>query len=72
MEAIVRNIYPLADSSIDAASIEVSVVKVHARKYLVRDEHHIDPTVWKPLIYSFRHYYSLDDGYGKTFKDDAV
>lgn len=71
MEAIVKNICPLDDSSIQAASVEVSIIMVHARRDIVLDKNHIDPEKWKPLIYSFRHYFSLDEGYGKTFKSDT-
>lgn len=71
MEAIVKNIYPVADTSIQAASVEVLVIRVHAISDIVLDQNHIDPEKWKPLIYSFRHYFSLDEGYGKTFKSDV-
>ena len=71
MEAVVKNIYALSDDNIGAAIVEASVVKVHARKDLVLDDQHIDPMKWKPLIYSFRHYFSLGEQLGKSFKSET-
>ncbi len=71
MEAVVKNICVLSEGGADAAIVEVSVVKLHARKDIVLDERHIDPAKWKPLIYSFRHYFSLGEQLGKTFKSET-
>lgn len=50
--------------------VEVEAVCVHAHKTMVVDESHIDPTVWSPLIYNFRHYFGLGAELGKTFRAD--
>lgn len=71
MEAIVRSIYALCQDKVSAAIVEVTVVKVHAMEDIVLDKNHIDPVKWKPLIYSFRHYFSLGDQIGKTFKSET-
>lgn len=71
MEAVVRRIHSLDQEKVSAAIVEASVVKVHAMKDIVLDEQHIDPVKWKPLIYSFRHYFSLGSQLGKTFKSET-
>ncbi len=71
MEAIVKNIYPFYQGKEIAFIVEAAVVKVHASKNIVLDERHIDPVRWKPLIYSFRHYFSLGEHLGKTFKSET-
>lgn len=71
MEATVQHIYALSEDNLDAAIVEVSVVKIHADKDIVLDMSHIDPLKWKPLIYSFRHYFSLGEQLGKTFKSET-
>ncbi|NMP21269.1 flavin reductase family protein [Sulfobacillus harzensis] len=48
--------------------IEVEAITVHAHEDIVRDDSHIDPTVWSPLIYNFRHYFGLGAHLGKTFR----
>ncbi len=48
--------------------IQVQAVRVHAHETIVVDDSHIDPTVWSPLIYNFRHYFGLGPELGKTFR----
>lgn len=51
-----------------AASVEVRVVRVHARSDIVAGGRHIDPSRWQPLIYNFRHYFGLGHELGRTFR----
>ncbi|AKF95786.1 flavin reductase family protein [Brevibacillus laterosporus] len=53
------------------AIIEVKAQKVHAHEAIVMSEHHVNPAAWNPLIYSFRHYFSLDQELGKSFKSET-
>lgn len=34
--------------------------------------HHIDPGVWSPLIYNFRHYHGLTPELGHGFRSETV
>lgn len=67
MEANVRNIR-IPEHSPALAIVEIKVVHVHAHPAIIRDEHHIDPFKWSPLIYNFRHYFGLGDPLGKTYR----
>lgn len=53
------------------AIVEVEVQKVHAHEAIVWSERHVNPAAWNPLIYSFRHYFGLDQELGKTFKSET-
>lgn len=46
--------------------VEAEVVRVHAAPDIVADGDHIDPRAWRPLIYSFKHYFDLGEGLGWT------
>lgn len=70
IEARVRAIHPLGPEGA-ACSIELEAVRVHAHPDMVAGPNHIDPTVWKPLIYNFRHYYSLGEELGRTFRAET-
>ncbi|WP_442604247.1 flavin reductase family protein [Paenibacillus sp. KN14-4R] len=48
------------------AIIETQVLQVHAHATILRENNHIDPSKWSPLIYNFRHYYGLGDALGKN------
>lgn len=48
--------------------IEVESMTVHAHLDIVVDDSHINPLVWSPLIYNFRHYFGLGNELGKTFR----
>lgn len=51
---------------------EVEALRVHVREDFVQGENHIDPTKWSPLIYNFRHYFSLaEHELGKTFRAEV-
>ena len=42
------------------AMVEAEVVRVHALPEIVkRGTQHVDPRAWQPLLYSYRHYFSI-------------
>ncbi|MFP7493137.1 flavin reductase family protein [Terribacillus saccharophilus] len=45
---------------------EIEAVAIHAQEDILKEEHHIDPRKWSPLIYNFRHYFGLGKELGKT------
>ena len=47
--------------------VELEFVQVHAEDHLVMEENKINPLVWKPLIYNFKHYYGLGEHKGLNF-----
>ena len=49
------------------ALIELEFVQVHAQDHLVIEENKINPLEWHPLIYNFKHYYSLGEHKGLNF-----
>lgn len=67
LEAIVKNIIPIGSDG-EAVAVDVAVVKVHARQEIIKNNHHIDPNIWQPLIYNFRHYFGLGTWPGKSFR----
>lgn len=52
----------------DLAAVTVKVVNVKVHEHLVAGSDHINPDLWSPLIYNFRHYYGLGKALGKNFK----
>jgi len=49
--------------------VEAKVHRVHAARSLVRaGTSHVDTSVWRPLIYTFRHYFTTGERLGKTFR----
>jgi len=55
----------------DFAIVEVQAVQVHAHVEIILDDHHINPQVWSPLIYNFRHYFGLGQELGKSFRAET-
>lgn len=53
------------------AIVETEVLHVHAHDSIVIDNRYIDPARWSPLIYNFRHYFSLGTELGKTFRSET-
>lgn len=53
------------------AIVEVEAVKVHAHRDIMLTENHINPQVWSPLIYNFRHYFGLNEELGKSFRSET-
>lgn len=52
-------------------SIHLRVINVRVHENLVINGQHIDPSVWSPLIYNFRHYYALGEQMGKNFRAEV-
>ncbi|MGW2785154.1 flavin reductase family protein [Streptomyces populi] len=54
-------------------SVECDVLRVHAdERVVVPGTHHIDPALWSPLIYNFRHYHGLAPEVGHGFRSETV
>jgi flavin reductase (DIM6/NTAB) family NADH-FMN oxidoreductase RutF len=54
-------------------SVETEVIRVHAdERILVPGTHHVDPAVWSPLIYNFRHYHGLAPEVGHGFRSETA
>ncbi|MGX1567632.1 flavin reductase family protein [Streptomyces sp. NPDC055506] len=54
-------------------SVECEVLRVHAAEHVVvPGTHHIDPAVWSPLIYNFRHYHGLAPELGHGFRSETA
>lgn len=54
-------------------SVECEVVRVHAdERIVVPGTHHVDPEVWSPLIYNFRHYHGLAPEVGHGFRSETA
>jgi flavin reductase (DIM6/NTAB) family NADH-FMN oxidoreductase RutF len=65
IEATVSSLRP--DASDQFVVVEAKAVRVHAEPTIVIDgTSHIDPTVWSPLIYNFRHYFGLGARLGRA------
>jgi flavin reductase (DIM6/NTAB) family NADH-FMN oxidoreductase RutF len=59
---------PQTNLVLAAASAQLSVVRVHARRDMVLGENYVNPQRWQPLIYNFRHYFGLGEELGRTFR----
>jgi flavin reductase (DIM6/NTAB) family NADH-FMN oxidoreductase RutF len=70
IEAVVENI-SIPPYSPDFAIIETKALIVHAHENIIKNENHIDPEKWSPLIYNFRHYFGLGCELGKTFRSET-
>ncbi|MCZ0211270.1 flavin reductase family protein [Streptomyces sp. UMAF16] len=54
-------------------SVECEVLRVHAAESIVvPGTHHIDPALWSPLIYNFRHYHGLAPEVGHGFRSETA
>ncbi|WP_037880367.1 flavin reductase family protein [Streptomyces sp. NRRL F-5727] len=52
-------------------AVECAVLRVHAHeRIVVPGTHHVDPGVWSPLIYNFRHYHGLAAEVGHGFRSE--
>ncbi|MHB1787450.1 MAG: flavin reductase family protein [Acidimicrobiales bacterium] len=70
IEAEVRHLRT-SDGPTPFVVAELEVVRVHAHPAVVHDLEHIDPVAWRPLIYSFRHYFALGEELAKTFRAEV-
>lgn len=70
LEARVRHLR--SDDSGDYVVVESEVVRVHAEEdVVVPGTHHVDPELWKPLIYNFRHYFDLGSELGRSYRSQT-
>jgi flavin reductase (DIM6/NTAB) family NADH-FMN oxidoreductase RutF len=54
-------------------TVECEVLRIHAAdRVVVPGTHHIDPAVWSPLIYNFRHYHGLAPEVGHGFRSETA
>jgi flavin reductase (DIM6/NTAB) family NADH-FMN oxidoreductase RutF len=68
LEAVIRSVTPVADDPTFVA-VETRVLKVHAHPGIMADQSsHVDPVLWRPLIYNFRHYFGLGPELGRSFR----
>jgi hypothetical protein len=52
--------------------VEAKVLRVHADpRIVVPGTSHVDPALWSPLIYNFRHYFGLGDQLGESFRTET-
>lgn len=66
IEAHVCEMAPFADG---ALIVQAQVTRVHARVDVVKPStSHIDLTRWKPLYYTFRHYFAQGEEVGINFR----
>jgi flavin reductase (DIM6/NTAB) family NADH-FMN oxidoreductase RutF len=71
LEARVTHIRSIGPTR-SAAAVETQVVRVHAAPHILIDgTSHIDPGVWNPLFYVFRHYVAAGMRMGKTFRAEV-
>lgn len=71
LEARVRGTTPGGEGLF--LSVECEVLRVHAaERIVVPGTHHIDPAVWSPLIYNFRHYHGLAPEVGHGFRSETA
>jgi flavin reductase (DIM6/NTAB) family NADH-FMN oxidoreductase RutF len=76
MEARVLGTDRLGGAKLDklggGLSARIEILRVHVDEALISGDRHIDPAIWSPLIYNFRHYYRLAESeLGKTFRAET-
>ncbi|MFI9340697.1 flavin reductase family protein [Streptomyces sp. NPDC052773] len=70
LEARIRALNPGGEGLFHA--VECEVLRVHAdERVIVPGTHHIDPALWSPLIYNFRHYHGLTPELGHGFRSET-
>jgi flavin reductase (DIM6/NTAB) family NADH-FMN oxidoreductase RutF len=68
-----RSLTEQSDTSGQFLIVEAAVLAVHADpRVVVPDTEHIDPSMWSPLIYNFRHYFGLGAELGHSFRSDTA
>jgi flavin reductase (DIM6/NTAB) family NADH-FMN oxidoreductase RutF len=73
LEGVVHSIRQIGPAEDELLGVEVRVLTVHAAaQIVVPGTDHIDPAAWKPLIYNFRHYYTLGDELGYTRRSETA
>lgn len=74
LECVLQNHYIIescADLTPLIASIHLKIVSVRVHEDLVINQNYINPSKWSPLIYNFRHYYTLGKKMGKNFRAEV-
>ena len=74
LECILENHYIIeSDSELLPliACMHMKVINVRVHDNLLINENHINPSEWSPLIYNFRHYYSLGNKMGQNFRAEV-
>nr|WP_202891537.1 flavin reductase family protein [Kribbella shirazensis] len=52
--------------------VQARVLRVHAAEHVVvPGTSHVDPAVWSPLIYNFRHYFGTGTELGESFRTET-
>ncbi|RKN47171.1 flavin reductase family protein [Streptomyces hoynatensis] len=60
------------DAAGDFVIVEARVLRVHADpRIVVGDTQHVDPAAWRPLVYNFRHYFTLGPELGASFRTET-
>lgn len=67
IECEIRRI-TVPDYAPSIAVVEVEAKQVHAIPEILKHDSHINPEVWQPLIYNFRHYFPLGTALGKSYR----
>ncbi|MGO4489439.1 flavin reductase family protein [Microbacterium sp. 2RAF4] len=68
MEARVTNMTPLGEDG-DATIVHAKVLRTHVHQALaVPGTSHVDLDAWKPVYYTFRHYFSQGERVGVSFR----
>ncbi|KQY78078.1 hypothetical protein ASD13_05330 [Microbacterium sp. Root1433D1] len=68
MEALVTNMTPL-DEEEGATIVHAKVLRTHVHQALaVPGTSHVDVDAWKPMYYTFRHYFSQGERLGVNFR----
>lgn len=66
IEARVERIVPCDD---DASAVHARVLRIHAREdVVVPGTHHVDLRTWRPLLYTFRHYFAQGEEVAQSFR----
>ncbi|WP_407942037.1 flavin reductase family protein [Nocardiopsis codii] len=61
-----------ADASGDLTVVQADVLRVHAdTRMVVPGTEHVDPSLWNPLIYNFRHYFGLGRRHGHSYRAET-
>lgn len=69
-EAVV--VHDEVDAKGNFVVVHARVLQVHAdRRIVVPGTSHVDPALWSPLIYNFRHYFGLGPELGETFRTET-
>jgi len=70
MEAAFVSVHPLAAETgihnVRSLALELKIIRVHVCETILKDEDHIDPEKWRPLIMSFQKFFGLGNEIGTS------